>query len=491
MTMLFHNEDCTNFFMYHSIPGGKAGEVVDAYVDVMAETGITEFLINTNGRRTNYRSVVWESFWDGYDPAGPDNQPFLAAMSSVNVAAYRKVVGNMLACHQQGIDYPARVIQRCRHHGISPWISLRMNDCHYNDIPEHPFHGSFWKENPQYSRQGCTGYFANCLDYARQEVRDYYKALIVETLNRYDINGIELDFMREPYLFSNGAELEGTPILTAWIREIRKLVIDAANKRGHPVQLGIRAPSHPVAALGLGIDAPEWTREGLIDMLVVTPRWATIEFDLPIQQWRNLLENSKVTLAGGLEVLYRPYPDAPATVVSPELATGAAISVLSRGADAVYLFNYFQDGVWPLPVYQSTLKAMTSLDSLLKLISCVGITYRDIVAPNENYRPSLPANGKEITLSLSLGPIKENQQCKLLIGLASAQGCQEASMIDIAINGNPCTIYSYTMKDGLNLLVFDVPFAATSVHEIKIARKEQSNLKIERLEMSIQNLKFS
>ena len=42
-----------------------------------------------------------------------------------------------------------------------------------------------------------------------QEVRDYYKALIVESLDRYDIDGLELDFMREPYLFSAGKETEG------------------------------------------------------------------------------------------------------------------------------------------------------------------------------------------------------------------------------------------------------------------------------------------
>ena len=77
--------------------------------------------------------------------------------------------------------------------------------------------------------------------------------------------------------------------------------------------------------------------------MVVTPRWATLEFDMPIQQWRQMLGKSKVTLAGGLEVLYQPCPGGPATIVTPELATGAALSVLSGGADAVYLFNYFQD----------------------------------------------------------------------------------------------------------------------------------------------------
>ena len=199
---LLHNEDETNFFWTRQVPDAKAGEVIDEYVDVMAGAGVTVFLCNTNARRTNYRSHVWESYWDGYDPAGPDDQPFLAPMARSDVPGFRKGVDNMLAVHKQGIDFPGRGVQRCRHHGISPWITLRMNDCHYNDVPDHPFHGNFWKKNPQLRRKNCSGYFATCLDYAALEVRDYFKALVAESLDRYDIDGLELDFMREPYLFS-------------------------------------------------------------------------------------------------------------------------------------------------------------------------------------------------------------------------------------------------------------------------------------------------
>ncbi len=66
------------------------------------------------------------------------------------------------------------------------------------------FHGDFWKLNPQYAVKGFNDYFATCLDFAHQEVRDYFMALVEETLTRYDIDGLELDFMREPYLFSKG-----------------------------------------------------------------------------------------------------------------------------------------------------------------------------------------------------------------------------------------------------------------------------------------------
>jgi hypothetical protein len=485
---LLHNEDETNFFWHSRMAAGKAGEAIDQYVDVMAGAGITVFLCNTNARRTNYRSRVWESYWDGYDFAGPDGQPFLVPMARTDIPGFRKGVDNMLAVHKQGIDFPGRVVERCRHHGISPWITLRMNDCHYNDIPDHPFHGSFWKNNPQLQRKNCSGYFATCLDYAAQEVRDYFKALVAESLERYDIDGLELDFMREPYLFSAGKEAEGASILTGWMREVRKLTKDAAARRGHPVHLGVRVPSRPEVASAMGLDALTWAKEGLIDQLVVTPRWATLEFDMPIQQWRKMLGASKVTLAGGLEVRYQPCPGGPASVVTPELARGAAVLVLSQGADAVYLFNFFQTDLWPRHVYQNTLRSMSSLDSLLKLPRCVGITYRDIAAPGETYQAPLPATGKEVAFSMKLGPIPDSGwHCELLVGLAPPQGAAVPAPA-ASVNGKPCEVRSETTKDGLRLLSFNVPataLAGAASHQVKLASKDQSALTIHRVEMSL------
>ena len=79
---LLTNEDCTDIFYHGVFPPGKAGDVVDRYVDVIAGAGVTVLMCNTNSRRTNYRSDVWEAFWDGYDPDGPDEQPFFAAVAS-------------------------------------------------------------------------------------------------------------------------------------------------------------------------------------------------------------------------------------------------------------------------------------------------------------------------------------------------------------------------------------------------------------------------
>jgi len=405
---LLFNQDCTDFFYQHAIgPGVDGGALLDEYIDILAEAGVTVMMCNTNARKTNYRSAVWEAFWDGYDPDGPDDQPYFRAVPEGDVAGYRRLVGSMLALREQGVDYPARVISRCRQRGISPWITLRMNDVHFNDNLEHPFHGVLWRD-AKYHRGGGPSYYARGLDYTHRGVRDMYRGLVVETLERYDIDGLELDFMREPYLFRPGAEEEGAVILREWLRGIRVLVHSAAEGRGHPIRLGVRVPSRVEVARSWGLDAVGWAEEGLVDLVVVTPRWSTLEYDMPVAEWRDLLGGTGVTLAGGLEVLHRPIPSGPANTVTPEQAAGAATAVLAGGADAVYLFNYFaglgSHPGWPRDAYLRTLGAMSSIEELSKLPRRHAITWRDITGRDEQYQAPLPAEGQVLTFFLPTGP---------------------------------------------------------------------------------------
>jgi len=485
---LYYNQDSTDFFWNAEIRDGKAGEAIDRYVDQIADAGVTVFLCNSNARRVNYRSRVWDAFWDGYDPAGPDDQPFLSPIAPAKRAQYRLGIGRMLAVHQEGVDYPARVIERCRQRKVSPWITLRMNDCHENDIPDHPFHGSFWVKNPQLRRQNCTGYFATCLDYAQPMVRDYFMALIEETLERYDIDGLELDFMRDPYLFSANKEQEGAPILTAWLREVRQRTTAAAARRGHPVGLGVRVPSRPETALGMGLDATTWARDGVIDLLVVTPRWATLEFGLPIPDWRRRLGDARVTIVGGLEILYRPVPAGPAQHVSPELARGAASLVLADGADAVYLFNYFP-GALPPEVYQSTLQPMASLDSLLKLPRTIGVTYRDITAPGESYHPPLPAKGREAVFTMQLGPLPpKDWRCEAVLGFVTEAGTPESNP-SVFLDGHRCEfIPSPEAKGSPRFMSYRIPvgeLSASRTHELKVVSGNETPFEVCQVEVRL------
>jgi hypothetical protein len=199
-------------------------------------------------------------------------------------------------------------------------------------------------------------------------------------------------------------------------------------------------------------------------------------------------------LLGGLEVLYRPCPSGTAATVSPELATGAAVSVLSQGADAVYLFNYFQDSHpgWPVPVYQNMLKNMASLDSLLKQPRRVGVTYRDITAPDEKYQSPLPATGKEFVFPIRLGPVPDSRRpCEVLIEFLPPQGAT-VPVPTVLFDGQPCEVRKDdATKEGVRTISFRVPATAlglpgTDVHEIKITGADQNSLTVRRVEVSLE-----
>lgn len=496
--MLYYNQDCTDFFYSWKIGDTDGGAVLDGFVDLVADAGATHFLCNTNAQLVNYDSDVWQTFWDGFDPEGPDDQPLLAgvpvALGPDAVAGWRRLITGMMALHQQGVDYPDRVVRRCRHRDMSPWISLRMNDVHNNETPDHPIHSRFWHDHLELYRRGYDGYFATAFDYTHPEVRDHYLRLIEETLVRYDLDGLELDFQREPYLFSRGEEERGRGVLTEWIGLVRGEVEGHAARRGHAIQLGVRVPAQPEAALAMGLDPVSWARRGLIDLLVVTPRWSTLDYDMPLTTWREQLADSDTALLGGLEILSASSPAATKHVVTPEEARGAAAQVLHSGADGVYLFNYFPSptpvegtGSWQHDAYQQTLHSLASLDRIAVLPRRHTITFTDITGPEgaDLFPPSLPATGTAVALELPTGPAAPSgSRAELSVCLSSPAPGADAFVNDAQLGAADGIL----QEDAVRRLVYR--FAADSLdhdgpNRIRLVSQDGKQLVIEALSIDV------
>ena len=84
-----------------------------------------------------------------------------------------------------------------------------------------------------------------------------------------------------------------------------------------------------------------WAKQGLVDRLVVTPMWATIEFDMPIDRWKSLIAGADVKIQG-FGRSYPPFPDSPLRTYNTlrQTVRGASASLLDLGADGIYLYNY-------------------------------------------------------------------------------------------------------------------------------------------------------
>jgi hypothetical protein len=444
------NEDDSHYF------GSRAGEQLDAekvesWVDQYADTQVKELMLCPNCMRTSYASKVWDPIWRGYDPQGGDDQPLLASLAAADRPGARKWIHTAWQLHQDGIDVYEHWIARCRRRGIAPWISMRMNDVHNVNDEQAYIHSEFWRSRPDLRRvpYRFTRWTDRAFDYGKEEVRKYHMALIRELAQRYDFDGLELDWMRFGFHFRPGHEAQGTRLLTEFTAEVRRLLDDWEKKRGHKILLGARVPSRPQTALGLGMDAVTWARRALVQMLVITPFWATAETDMPIEIWKGLLHGTDVTLAAGLEVLIRPYDGYPGYPYnSLETVRGAAAAMLDRGADRIYLFNHMDDpsattGLFGAD-YPVLLRESGSLETLAGKPRRHVLTYADTWAPGEPRAMPLPMPckaGSWAEFRLPTGPPPETGEVAAVLGTQGEISADD-QMMEVRVNGELCPFAS-------------------------------------------------
>jgi len=434
------NEDNSHFFFTRA---GRplTEELVDALVDQYAGTQVRELLFSPNSMRTSFASRVWDPIWRGYDPEGADDQALLRSTAPAARASARRWIHTAWQLNRDGIDVYTRWLKRARRHGIAGWLSMRMNDLHNVDDEQSFMHSEFWRANPGFRRvtHRFSGTTDRALDYGRPEVREYHLKLVRELAERYDFDGLELDWMRFGYHFQPGRESAGRVLLTNFTREVRGILNHWEQRRGHAIRLGARVPSRPTTALNLGYDPVVWCREGLLDMLVVTPFWASIETDLPIETWRRALDGTRTVLAAGLELLIRPYHEfTPLQTNSLETVRGAAAAMLERGADRIYLFNYMdsETAIERLEDYPALLRQVGSLETLAGRARRHVVTYADTWAPGETRVSTLPAD------------LRPGQWCGFRLGTGPApeSGGAEVRLVfdtpfdgEVRVNGVPCS----------------------------------------------------
>ena len=457
------NQDATQFYM------GRADHAADvehvaSWVDQYANTQVRELILNVNAMRAAYASKVRDSFWTGYDPAGPDDQPLFRSQAPEARKSVRKWVDYAYRLNAAGIDPYSVWIARARKKGLTPWISVRMNDVHNTEDEQHYLHSSFWKQHPQFRRvsyrfQGTT---ERALDYEHPEVREYTMAFVREVCERYDFDGLELDWMRFPYHFRPGREQAGLAVLSGFMREARAVVNAAERRRGHKIRIAVRVPAHPESAMKFGYDVAEWCRSGACDYVTITPFWGSTDTDMPVELWRQLLGDN-VTIAAGLEILIRPYPAyRPLQSNSLETTRGVAAAHLQRGADRVYLFNYFDDDPGIADCYAQLLKESGSLATLAGKPRRHVLTYPLPPAVGEAVGIALPAEMAADSwrdFRIATGP--REAQARVRMGVEGG----DPSGWEVRVNGELCRAAGADdgLKPGVNTVMHGYAVPATAM----------------------------
>jgi len=261
-----------------------------------------------------------------------------------------------LAQHTDGLRMSCDFAHR---HGLESFWSLRMNDIHDSFEPQ--LMSAWKKEHPEalMGRQSEAESLADrrrlwtLVDFEHAEVEARIVSVVEEVTQGYDVDGVELDFMRAPFFFrSHYAGQLVTPgqaaVLTRLVSAVRTVVLRASERKGRPVLLAARIPATLESCARMGVDAREWLGQGLVDLLVLSGGY--VAFDQPVRSMIQLAHAHDVPVYPCLSqsgLNDRP-PGSPARGSFQPLPAaywrGAAMRLWEDGADGIYTFNLFPNG---------------------------------------------------------------------------------------------------------------------------------------------------
>ncbi len=455
------NSTCTPFLNNLSEKEGFSKEMLYPFVDMYKDTAVTDVLFCIFSQYSATDTELWFTYADKY----------LQTVDNGEEVDYKEYYKGIYKINKEyGTDPYDVWIKRCKKIGKKPWLSVRMNDCHVQSWLKSEF---FYKAKENGWLLGKKyGYFGECLNYKISEVRKMMLDYIDEQINRYDADGIELDFMREIYCFDyiDDNLNECIEIMNDFIRKIKSIVSNAEKKYGHKIKIAIRLNRDIDQALAFGFDARTWAKEGLVDVIVPSPRWSNCDSGIPIETWKKELDG--VEILGCLETLISSGTSGIARMTA-ETARGLSASFLSAGADAIYLYNYFGEGGTPRDA--EVQKTCATIEEIYNhRTRCVVIGQEKATCPNgyERWMP-LPlemAIGDSKSLSIRTGKIPENKKVKLILGFDEGAPHE----LKILLNGenitgfNECEIEEPKNVISENAKCYSVPIKTGKQNEQKI-----------------------
>ncbi len=336
---MLYNTDGTDI-MGNFYYGCRPASVMDvqSYIDRIADSPVTTVLVCTGALSPYVRSKYDRAFGDGEDArliarlkARPEDSAQTAMMKMYKI--------NFKFLSDQGTDIVKIAVDRAKEKGKEAFITVRMNDLHFTDTAEYfpSTKSEFWLTHPEYWMGDHPGWHAaGGFNFAHTAVRQHKLDLIKEECERYNIDGIELDFMRFFELFPFERGREYADVMTAWMKEIRRSVDQIARRKKTKILLSVRIPPRLELCMDKGLDVKQWLKHHLIDFITVGPHWIC-DPNLPVAKFKRELGDPAIPL-------YATIDDGqfqPREPRSNGMYRGVAAHYYDQGADGLYLFNFF------------------------------------------------------------------------------------------------------------------------------------------------------
>ncbi|HCA47349.1 MAG TPA: hypothetical protein DEP45_08290 [Armatimonadetes bacterium] len=389
-----------------------------------------------------------------------------------------------------GSDCLKSVLDFCHANGMECFWSMRMNDTH--DVawaPDKPYllYPPLKEEHPEWlvgapDRRGPVGRWSS-VNYALEEVRDLAFGYLEEVCRNYDVDGIELDFLRHLCYFASVASggvatEEEVEAMTGLMRRVRAMTEEVGLERGRPILVSMRVPDSVEMSRECGLDIERWLEEGLLDILITSDyfRLNPWEYSVELGQRYGVavypcLTDSRVTG----ETRYRRK--------SAASYRGRAMNAWAAGADGMHTFNLFNP---TSEIFRQVgdPASMATLDKLYYATAVDGLADRWLVG-GERHRtlrmlaPSQPASispGAPVRMDIMIGEdfaLAREQGGEPTVTLSlELPGVSDPGSVHAGFNGHP--LEGGTMADGWLDLPLQVEWIERGRNSVEVSLDESA-----------------
>ena len=335
----------------------------------------------------------------------------------------------------------------CHEAGFKILPSLRMNS-HYDTATTSAALGTIRENHPEYliglpreeiAEKTVEWGIRTGLNYARPEVRAHVAAIILDLFERFDTDGVELDFMRHPAFFRVEEAYANRHLVTDMLCYVRKRMQGVSGTTGRDLELLVRVPPTPSDSARIGLDVEAWIREGLVDTVVAGGGF--IPQHAPVEEFIGIARGTDCRILGSLESL---------RLAADEEAVNALASRFNQaGACGIYLFNYWhKSSEWK----GRNLTRLSSPAALARADKRYDMEYMERLIPNDlhsyAFRYAIPPVQLPVILTETLA--RRGPTLRITIGddvaAAAADGALKKCTLKLGLE-------NYTIEDELEVWV--------------------------------------
>ena len=240
----------------------------------------------------------------------------------------------------QGIDWLERAVDETRRRGLEVWWTHRISeadlDAESNLMMSE--RAPLKAAHPDWTIK--SWWWQGMLNLASPGLREHKVEVLRELAERYDFDGIQINYARHLPVLPVGRQWELREGPTDLMRKVRAALNDVADARGRPILLGAKVPESVEGCRVDGLDVCTWAKEGLVDLLTIGSR----TFTMDVQGFRQQLADAGGVAEQAPPKLYPCYDDHHASDgyrhVPLQVVRGVAGNWLAQGADGVVTFNW-------------------------------------------------------------------------------------------------------------------------------------------------------